>query len=211
MTRAAKEPVRKESVRAVVREAVRSELLKASERVFARCGFHATKMADIAGEAGVAVGTLYNYFDSKEEIFRAIVVDSQQQFRSRIEPLKKARDPLERLEGIVRTVMTSIEEKGGVFAVFFELGAISEFDIQRVGGDVAHQGHREFLETLTDAVRACVTAGRLRRDISVYNLVGMLSGAMNGVVYSWFARGRRGRLATATDELWTLFLTGASK
>src|SRR5512147_1607985 len=51
-------------VREVVREgargAYRNAILEAAERVFARSGFYTTRMADIAREAGVGVGTLYN-------------------------------------------------------------------------------------------------------------------------------------------------------
>src|SRR5690349_11014182 len=48
-------------------------ILEAAERVFGRDGFEAAKMADIAREAGVAAGTLYNYFDSKVQIFESLM------------------------------------------------------------------------------------------------------------------------------------------
>jgi TetR/AcrR family fatty acid metabolism transcriptional regulator len=57
---------RRPSPRANARDAFRAGLCEAAERVFARAGFQATKMTDIARAGGVAVGTLYNYFDSKE-------------------------------------------------------------------------------------------------------------------------------------------------
>lgn len=51
--------------------------------VFARHGFHKTQVEEIAREAGVAVGTIYNYFDSKEEILLAIFeADFEERIRS---------------------------------------------------------------------------------------------------------------------------------
>jgi len=44
----------------------RAELLDAAVRVFAEKGFHASRVGDIATEAGVAHGLLYHYFRSKE-------------------------------------------------------------------------------------------------------------------------------------------------
>jgi TetR/AcrR family fatty acid metabolism transcriptional regulator len=44
-------------------------ILDAAIRVFARQGFHACRVSDVADEAGVAYGLVYHYFDSKEEIF----------------------------------------------------------------------------------------------------------------------------------------------
>jgi AcrR family transcriptional regulator len=46
----------------------RGELLEAAVRVFARKGFHSSRVGDIANEAGVAHGLLYHYFRSKEEV-----------------------------------------------------------------------------------------------------------------------------------------------
>src|ERR1700688_3284663 len=51
----------------------RAALLDASRRVFGRLGFANTKISDIAAEAGVAQGSFYNYFDSKEQIFAEFI------------------------------------------------------------------------------------------------------------------------------------------
>jgi TetR/AcrR family transcriptional regulator, fatty acid metabolism regulator protein len=50
----------------------RAELLDAAVRVFAAKGFHASRVGDIANEAGVAHGLLYHYFRSKEEVLETI-------------------------------------------------------------------------------------------------------------------------------------------
>ena len=54
------------------REAVRSKLLKAAARCLARKGYEATTTRDIATEAKVSAGTLYNYFPSKEALIEAL-------------------------------------------------------------------------------------------------------------------------------------------
>lgn len=51
----------------------RAQLLEAAQRVFERNGFVEVRVADIVKEAGVAHGTFYTYFNSKEEIFRAVI------------------------------------------------------------------------------------------------------------------------------------------
>src|SRR5882757_10769684 len=50
----------------------RRELLDAAASVFARKGFHASRVGDIAEEAGVAHGLLYHYFRSKEDVLETI-------------------------------------------------------------------------------------------------------------------------------------------
>ncbi len=50
----------------------RRQILDAAVRVFARQGFHSTRVSDIADEAGVAYGLVYHYFDSKEQVLNEL-------------------------------------------------------------------------------------------------------------------------------------------
>ncbi|HEX7293643.1 MAG TPA: TetR/AcrR family transcriptional regulator [Solirubrobacterales bacterium] len=50
----------------------RRQILDAAIRVFARQGFHATRVSDIADEAGVAYGLVYHYFNSKDEVLNEL-------------------------------------------------------------------------------------------------------------------------------------------
>lgn len=63
-------PVRRRARR---KEARPGELVAAALDLFTRRGFAATRLDDIAGQAGVSKGTLYLYFESKEDLFRAVV------------------------------------------------------------------------------------------------------------------------------------------
>lgn len=56
----------------IIRAARREEILSAARRVFAKQGFKGTTIADIAAEAGIALGTIYLYFPSKEDVFAAL-------------------------------------------------------------------------------------------------------------------------------------------
>jgi len=51
----------------------RSELLRAASRLFVRNGFVATSLSDIAEEAALTKGAVYSNFDSKEELFLALL------------------------------------------------------------------------------------------------------------------------------------------
>ncbi len=50
----------------------RRQILDAAVRVFARQGFHSTRVSDIADEAGVAYGLVYHYFKSKDEVLNEL-------------------------------------------------------------------------------------------------------------------------------------------
>lgn len=64
----------------------RETILRAATEVFTERGFSEARLADIARRAGVAAGTLYLYFDSKEAMVRAIAEDSQRELLERLGP-----------------------------------------------------------------------------------------------------------------------------
>jgi len=62
----------------------RDEILAAAKEVFARKGFHNTTIADIAKEAGLAYGSIYWYFDCKDELFHALMAVEEQALRAHV-------------------------------------------------------------------------------------------------------------------------------
>jgi AcrR family transcriptional regulator len=62
----------------------RDEIMAAAKKVFARNGFHATTIADIAKEAGLAYGSIYWYFDSKDELFHALMAVEEDALRTHV-------------------------------------------------------------------------------------------------------------------------------
>jgi AcrR family transcriptional regulator len=62
----------------------RGEIMTAAKIVFARKGFHATTIAHIAKEAGLAYGSVYWYFDSKDELFHALMAAEGDALRGHI-------------------------------------------------------------------------------------------------------------------------------
>jgi AcrR family transcriptional regulator len=61
-------------------------LLDAAAEEFGEKGYHEAAIARIAQRAGVAIGSFYTYFDSKEAVFRALVGDMSQQVRETVAP-----------------------------------------------------------------------------------------------------------------------------
>jgi len=60
------------------------QIIRAALRVFAEHGLHGTPVPPIAAEAGVGVGTLYRYFDSKETLINAVFRDSKSRLKERL-------------------------------------------------------------------------------------------------------------------------------
>ena len=78
---------------AQAQEEKRRLLLEAAVRVFARKGYHASRVGDIAEEAGVAYGLLYHYFGSKEDVLRTVFRETWRALIETIKSVEQAGDP----------------------------------------------------------------------------------------------------------------------
>jgi AcrR family transcriptional regulator len=86
----------------------RRVILDGAVRVFARQGFHTSRVADIADEAGVAYGLVYHYFSSKEEILDTLFLERWELMLGAIAEADAAhRSPREKLYGIAAFIVDS--------------------------------------------------------------------------------------------------------
>ena len=108
---AAAEPIAPRETPAAHAAAVRERILEGAGRAFAASGFRANIPA-IAAEAGVSVGLIYRYFESKEELFLAVC---SQQTDAKLDELARTLagipDPRARLEAAIGIFVTSLQEE----------------------------------------------------------------------------------------------------
>jgi AcrR family transcriptional regulator len=91
-------------------------MLDAAGRLFGAQHFHEVRMEDIAAEADVGKGTLYRYFNDKEDLFLALLERSSRQLVARLEEEKKqGGSPRDRLQAFVKAVIEFFDERPHLF------------------------------------------------------------------------------------------------
>ena len=97
-----------------------AEILDTAEELFYAKGYHETQIADIVKKIGVAQGTFYYYFKSKEEILEALINRQMQQVTFEMEKLTSdtTLDPLRKLELFFETILHTIRYKDGLLFEF---------------------------------------------------------------------------------------------
>lgn len=193
------------SVREASRAAYRQAILDAAIQIFGRTGFRAAKIADIASEAGVATGTLYNYFSSKEEIFHSILEEGRDRLRADIEELGKVEEPIERLHEVVRAMFDFLEENGALFMIHMQLGA-NPNDFMGANSD-DERFRRELLSAFAGIIAS--TGERLRQDMPPDTLAWVLGGLIHGAITQWIFGGCQPGLRNKADTIMDVFLNGA--
>lgn len=132
----------------------REKLLGAAEIEFGEKGFHAVAINDITRAAGVALGTFYVYFESKEEIFRALVSHMSHKTRSWI--AERVADVPDRITAERKGLEAFIEfvrEHKGLYRIISE----AEF--------VANDAYVEHYTQFAEAYRENLAAAQSRNDI----------------------------------------------
>jgi AcrR family transcriptional regulator len=131
----------------------RSKLMAAARKVFAEKGLGAATARDIVRETDLATGTFYNYFDSKEQVFTALLAELADKARRRVRAQRRepGRTVEERVEAAYRAYFELVLEERELFEMCRRnAGAISVTAVP----EWFTQGERELLEDLVEWARA---------------------------------------------------------
>ncbi len=108
------------------RQERRQQILKAALAVFSERGFHAANVSDVAAAAGVSQGTIYWYFDSKEELLTAAILYFFEQFgQDALAGLEGKETAAAKLRALGRSMAKLGGDLEGLFALFLEYWASS--------------------------------------------------------------------------------------
>ena len=160
----------------------RTIILNAALRTFVKRGYPETKVAEIASEAGVAEGTLYNYFSSKEDLLLALFDEKWggiiAEIKSRINKLS---DPNRKLKAIFSQVVMMFRKNrqlAELFMVDIKQSSIfmNNYTINRIA---------EFLDIIEGVLEEGKSKGVYRKDLDTRVAKMVIFGAAQGILLSW--------------------------
>ena len=106
----------------VNRERKRSEIARKAIEILAKRGFQATTIQDIADAAGLGKGTIYHYFNNKEEILLAVSGEVFQQVEKSLgAALLRIDEPMEKLSALIEESLRMTEDVEYIFIIYTEL------------------------------------------------------------------------------------------
>jgi len=152
----------------------RDRILAAAAAAFAERGYAQTDIALIARAAGVAKGSMYNYFESKEALYRHVCSEGLR--RSRAEVWGGVRDDWD-----VYQVLRHLFERGALFAcehpefvaLYLEIGSSG---MATFAGELTYEVERPTAEKLAARLEAGVAAGAVRADLDVRQAAYLING-----------------------------------
>ena len=187
----------------------RDEILAAAEVVFAKKGFHACTMEDIAEKAEFSVGTLYNFFPSKEDLYQLLIEQRCEQLCAEVSAaMRGAADPV----SAIRMFIDAKIDLAGKYESFVRLYTRERmgdrFRDNELWRETVAPLYKEVRGRLTETFRGGIKAGCFRGDLAPEEMTTALEGLTDGFMYDWLVYPEKVSLREKFEVMVKLFFEG---
>jgi AcrR family transcriptional regulator len=175
----------------------RDRILQSALDEFSEKGFHATTIDSIAERAGMAKGTVYRYFKTKESLFNALKEDTISEFVELARhDLSREEDVLRIIESVIRMYLSFFEKNSAFFKVIVQ-------EHKDFGREFSEKFINELILALPGLKRRCWKASRTGRlkQMNYFTVFFGIIGFLNGVIQKWLHEGAEGSLLNEIDTV----------
>ena len=181
-------------------------IIDAAVRAFARRGYEACRVADIASEAGVAYGLVYHYFHSKEEILETIFRETWNQMLEAIRGVEELGEPAdEQLRKVIAIVLRTWKRNPDLVRVLVR----EETRTPHLQSEVTEI--QQAIDALERIVRRGQSEGRFGPELDARVVSWSVYGALEELMTGWVMGqlpGRDDDVARAERAVFVLFSRG---
>jgi TetR/AcrR family fatty acid metabolism transcriptional regulator len=181
------------------------QIIDAALRVFARKGYWNSRVSDIARTARIAAGTIYLYFETKEDILITVFRVKMAEFVSTLwRAIAAEADAVAKIRRLVQMHFDILEREP-------ELAEVVQIELrqgQKFFRGPASQEINAYFALISSVLEEGVASGQFRRDLPVKVATKMLFGAMDQMATSWVLGKRRYRLVAMASTVADLYLQG---
>jgi len=183
-------------------------ILEAAVAVFAERGFFQSTIAQIAKAAGVADGTIYLYFKSKDDIlvqfYRFKTRQIFERFRAAVSRPAGAE---EKLHCLIRAHLEAFQQDRNMAIVY----QAETHRNRRLGHPQIKEMSKMYRDIISEVVELGQEEGSMRKDLYLGIVKRFINGAVDEVINSWIHSGGQYDLVTMADPLVDLFLRGIGR
>ncbi len=190
----------------------RERILEAAISVFARKGTAKTKTADIAESAQIGKGTIYEYFDSKEELtsaaFNYVIKKAENDVATRLSSIE---DPWDRFVSYLRAwkdiLQGDFKDYMEIMLDFWAEGIRTKNNISLFSLEKIYDENRAVLKRILDE---CVTQERIY-PVDTHVVASIILGALDGLMIQWIVQPETLDVKDSLQELESLIVRGLKK
>ena len=183
------------------------QIIDAAVRVFARKGYYNARVSDIAKEAGIAAGTIYLYFRTKDDILVTLFREKMTEFVGTVR--KAIADEPDAVAKLRRLIHLHFELLEGL-PELAEVVQVEQRQLQKFFRGASAHEISSYFALIRSVLEEGVAEGRFRPTLPVKIATKTLFGAMDQMATSWVLGKRGYQLADTADEVADIFLQGVA-
>jgi AcrR family transcriptional regulator len=186
---------------------IRPRILQAALDEFSEKGYHAATIDSIAFRAGIAKGTVYRYFKTKQDLFIALKERTLNDFEKMArEHLEGEQDALKIIDAVIDLYLGFFETHSAFFKVIVQ-------EQQDFGREFAEKFINELINILPGLKRSCWRAAREGRlkQMNYFTAFFGIMGFMNGVIQKWLSEGGESALIDEAEIVKEILFYGIVK
>ncbi len=163
----------------------RNQILAAALELFSERGYHNVSMHEIAKKAEFAIGTLYTFFENKESLYKALIMEKAEEFhRVLMAALAEEDDVLSVVDNYLATKATLFTRSVATLRLYFAETRGASFNIKAGLDKDIRRMYDKFLERLAAVLERGVREGVFRK-IDPHDMAVALEGLVNAFLYRW--------------------------
>lgn len=183
-------------------------ILEAAINIFAKQGFYQSTISQVATEAGVADGTIYLYFKSKDDILIQFFSDKTKQVFERFrEEVDKANSAVDKLGNLIRIHLEEFQRDRNMAMVY----QVETHQNYRIAENQIKEMSKMYLDIVSEIVEQGQAEGSMRRDLYVGLVKRFIIGSVDEVINTWLHSGSEYDLVSMAEPLVDLFIRGVGR
>lgn len=183
------------------------QIIEAAIRIFARKGYYNSRVSDIAREAGMAAGTIYLYFKTKDDILVTLFRDKMAQFvAASRKAVAEEPDAVAKLRRLIHLHFEMLEENPELAEVM----QVEQRQGQKFFRGASAQEISAYFALIGSVLEEGVAQRQLRPSLPVKVATKALFGAMDQMATSWVLGKRGYRLTDTAESVADIFLRGVA-
>ncbi len=190
----------------------RQEILDTALSLFSEKGYHNVSMQEIATKAEFAMGTLYRFFRSKEELYRELLLDQARKFHAALsEAIEKGRDEIEKLRNYLEAKIRVFTENVQVIKLYLTVTQEARFHLTAGLDPEVQELYKQFMENLASVFKRGMEKG-LFQDVADPMLLALgLENIVNAALLLWLESPEERSSLRDPDSILKILLHGIVK
>jgi len=186
----------------------RAAILEQAEKIFSARGYHSVTMAEIANASGFAIGSLYQFFDNKENLYSTMILEKLDLMFAEInQEVNANKDVAGKIETLINAHLQFVEKNTDFFRIFLRGQSEALSETMSALRQKLIDGYFEHIAFIENFLKTGIKNGLLRK-LPTHDMASALFSLIRSAANEWLLEPTKESLVSKKDFILDIFLNG---